>query len=458
MSSWGIADIFRASIWRSLQLRALGTVGGLSIAVLALKFGQDIVLAYTMGAGRQVDSYGLSFALITVATTITIGPAIVAILPTYISVLTNQGRSAANGLLGNLILAAATISLGLTVALAIAAPSIVPLIALSNITPAQVTLSINLLRLLLILIPIRTATQIASAILNAEHVFALPVASSAVPALAAIASLYLFAPHMGIYALALGLIAGEAIQALILLALAGRRIGHITIGWRRSAEMRTVALQYLPAFAGTSIAIFNPLIDRTIASGLPMGSISYLLFAEKLISGGVQIATVALSAVLLPYFSRLAAAQDFTGLRRYMLLCSLGIIGICLVPIVVVELFAQPIVRLLLQRGSFHAPDTIAVAAVLRLLVLQTPFNIAGTMISKIIAALRITPLLTAGALLNALLNVGLDLLFVRYWQLPGIAASTSIVYLSAFLYMFTASWIVIRRREKAFVERGTPA
>lgn len=456
MSSLGIARLFHTELWHSGRLRALSAMGGLSIAILVLKFGQDLVLAYALGAGRLVDSYGLSFALVTVATTVTIGPAIVAILPSYVFVLTNRGRFAANSLVGNLIPAAAAISIGLTIILFIIAPNVISLMALGKTTPAQIALSTNLLRVFLLLIPIRTASQIASAILNAEYVFAIPVATGAIPALTAIGGLYLFVAQMGIYALAFSLIFGEVLQAMVLLLLATRLIGPVPISWRqRSTELRAIAMQYIPALAGTSIAVFNPLIDRTIASGLPLGSISHLLFAERIVSGGTQIATVALSAVLLPHFSRLVAVQNFASLRRHMLLYSSAIIGACSVPVAVAELFARPIVQLLLQRGSFHVLDTIAVTAVLRMLVLQLPFNVAGTMISKIIAALRVTQLLTAGALLSALLNVSLDLLLVRYWQLPGIAASTSIVFLSTFLYLFMASWVVIGHRERSISGQG---
>lgn len=409
------------------------------------------MLAYAIGAGRSVDDYSISFAIVTVATTIAVGPIVVALLPTYISVLTRDGRHAANRLLGDLVPLVGLAVMGLTVIIEAAAPGIIRLVANGNFSQAHLMIATDLLRISLLLIPIRAANQIVSALLNSEHMFALPVTSSAIPSLVAIASLIALSGSIGVFSLVDGLVLGESLQLAVLLVLAAPRIGAIPL--RRSQfgpELLTILGQYYPSLAGTSIAAFNPLINRTIASGLRAGSIAHLLYAERITSGIVQIAGVAFSAVLLPHFSRMVAAQEYAALRRSMKVYAVMIFAVCAVPLLIFELFARDFAGFLLQRGSFHAADTIAVGGVLQFMILQVPFEIAGTMSARIVAALRVTPILTVGAILNVILNFVLAVFFSRHWQLQGIAAATFVVMAWSWTYLFISSRLVIRRRERA--------
>ena len=68
----------------------------------------------------------------------------------------------------------------------------------------------------------------------------------------------------------------------------------------------------VPAIFGSSAAQINVLLGGIIASMLPVGSISYLYFSDRLMEFPLGIFGIALSTVTLPYLSRLWAKEDKT--------------------------------------------------------------------------------------------------------------------------------------------------
>lgn len=66
----------------------------------------------------------------------------------------------------------------------------------------------------------------------------------------------------------------------------------------------------VPAIFGSSAAQINVLLGGIIASMLPVGSISYLYFSDRLMEFPLGIFGIALSTVTLPYLSRLWAKDD----------------------------------------------------------------------------------------------------------------------------------------------------
>jgi putative peptidoglycan lipid II flippase len=109
----------------------------------------------------------------------------------------------------------------------------------------------------------------------------------------------------------------------------------------------------------------NVIIDKTFASYLAEGSISYLNYAYKVASLPVGTLIAAIAIVLFPTFSKQAAKNDTTALRQTIS------IGIRMVTIVAVPasvgllVLSTPIIRLLFEHGVFTAADTAATAPVL---------------------------------------------------------------------------------------------
>jgi len=109
----------------------------------------------------------------------------------------------------------------------------------------------------------------------------------------------------------------------------------------------------VPAIFGSSAAQINVLLGGIIASMLPVGSISYLYFSDRLMEFPLGIFSIALGTVTLPYLSRLWANDDRTTFSQ-TLDWSLKLALLIAVPAAIgLFVLAEPLVAALFYGGVF---------------------------------------------------------------------------------------------------------
>ena len=121
---------------------------------------------------------------------------------------------------------------------------------------------------------------------------------------------------------------------------------------RHKGVKRAVKLM-VPAIFGSSAAQINVLLGGIIASLLPVGSISYLYFSDRLMEFPLGIFGIALGTVTLPYLSRLWAKGDrktFTQTLDWSLKLALLI---ALPAAIGLFVLAEPLVTALFFGGVF---------------------------------------------------------------------------------------------------------
>src|SRR6266508_3365041 len=148
--------------------------------------------------------------------------------------------------------------------------------------------------------------------------------------------------------------------------------------------------------------------------------------------------SVAVATVLFPALSRLSAQGDLDGFRRTV---SLGLrqIGFLLVPAsAVVAVLAEPVVRLLYQRGQFSSVQTPVVAAALAAFTLGLTFNGTMLMLNRGFFSLQQNWVPTLVALGNLGLNAVFDAVFYRLgiWGIPLATAVVNIGGTAVLLYL----------------------
>jgi putative peptidoglycan lipid II flippase len=173
-----------------------------------------------------------------------------------------------------------------------------------------------------------------------------------------------------------------------------------------------------------------------MAAMLSSGSVAAVNYGYRVISFPISLATTALGAAVIPYFSKMVAHQDWGKIRhtlqRYLLLsfvCSIPMTGFII-------LFSTPIVQLMFQRGSFTENDTGLVSQIQALFALQIPFVVGSILLVRLISSLQKNRVLMWGALLNLLSNVILNFLLMKKLGVAGIALSTSCVMMISFCFL----------------------
>lgn len=424
------------------------TVGLGTALVKVASVAKELVVAWKFGTADELDAFLIALVVPFFITNIIASSFKAALIPTYIHVREQEGIDAAQKLFSG----ATTWSLGLlaiaTIVMLVAAPLILPLIA-GGFSSEKLDLTYKLLWTISPIILLSGVITIWGAVLNAGESFALvAIAPIITPALTI---LLLFGMnYWGVFNLALGLVCGQILEIIVVgIALQRQGVALLPQWYGFDTHLREVAGQYAPTIAAAFLMCSSGLVDQSMAAMLPSGSVAALNYGNRIISLPVTITNTALSTAVIPYFSKMVAREDWTNVRhtlkRYM-----GLIFAFSIPLTgLIILFSEPIVQILLQRGSFTANDARLVAQIQACYAFQIPFYIASILVVRLISAMRSNQILMWGSGGNLIINIGLNYLFMQWLGVPGIALSTSGVYLFSFLFLFFVAIQKLKQTER---------
>jgi putative peptidoglycan lipid II flippase len=310
--------------------------------------------------------------------------------------------------------------------------------------------AVGLSRVLFPIVLVLGLTGIVVGILNSYEHFSVPALSPVLWNVAIIAGLAIGVPRADaidskLYVYALSILVATILQFLLPLPwLRGRddRL-HIVIDWRDPAVLRTFKLM-VPITLGLGLINFNAFVDTIFAARLldKFQAPSSINAAFRLYIFPQGMFSVAVATVLFPSLARLATRRDLDGFRS-MVSGGLRQIAFLLIPAsVICAVLAEPIVRIVYQRGDFTSSQTTVVADCLAAFALGLAFNGAMLMLNRAFFSLQSAWIPTWVALGNLGLNAALDAAFYRF-GIWGIPLSTSIVNIAGTFVLL----VMLRRR-----------
>jgi len=421
------------------MIRAATVVGTLSVFVVLATVLKELLIARAFGRGDAVDAFLIAYLPTSFLAELLAGTFNLALIPTFIRVRETEGKEAAQALYTNSAAFCSGVMMGAVVLLGWLAPFYLPLMG-SGFAPLKLQLTRHLLYILLLFVVLRMMALNWSAILNAGERFALPAITPIVTPLVVVAFVVVLRDAWGIYALAIGTVVGSGIEAM-LLAL-GVEASGIRIRPRWSGmddHMRRVLREYRIMLAGQALTNSATVVDQSMAAMLKPGSVAALGYGKKVVSGATGIGAVAVGTAALPFFSQMVAKKQWQDCRRTLKNYG-GLIFLATVPVAGgLILFSKPLIKVLYQRGAFTAADTSVVSSVQSFYSFQIPFYLLNIFSCRFLSSLRRNDLLAYGMAALLLLDIVLNLIFMRFWGVAGIALSTSgVVAISA---AYTGFW-----------------
>jgi putative peptidoglycan lipid II flippase len=318
-------------------------------------------------------------------------------------------------------------------------------------------LAVGLSRVLFPIVALLGVSGIVVGILNSYEHFAVPALTPVFWNLAIIAGLVIGVPqahtiNAKLYVYAVSILIGTFIQVLLPFPwLRGRddRL-RLVLDWRDPAVWQVLRLM-IPVTLGLGLINFNAVVDSAFASRLidPKLSPTAIDKAFRLYMLPQGMFSVAIATVLFPSLARLATRGDMDGFRRTTAL-GLRQIAFLLVPAgVVCAVLAEPITRLVYQRGHWGPHATAVTAGALAAFAGGLAFNGAMLMLNRAFFSLQSNWIPTAVALGNLFLNGALDAAFYRFgtWGIP---LATTVVNVAG-----TAVLLVLLRRRLGRLELG---
>jgi putative peptidoglycan lipid II flippase len=417
------------------------TIALLTALVKVAAVAKELVVAWRFGISDDLDAFLIALLMPSFIINLVAGSFNSSFIPTYIRVRELENSTAARKLFSSVMVLGAGL-LGVTTVLIIAlAPLYLPLIA-RGFSPEKLHLTFSLLCLSAPVILLSGVVTIWGAVLNAGERFALAAFSPVITPIISIIFL-LTAYSWGIYALAVGLVCGAALEMFFVGAALKRQGVPLFPRWHGAdPHLRQVVKQYVPLIGGAFLMGGTYLVDQSMAAMLSPGSVAALNYGNKIVAFITGLAATALGTAVIPYFSSTVARENWLE-ARHILKRYLWLIFSFSIPVMILLVWvSEPLTRALFQRGAFSVEETHVVARIQSFFALQIPFYVAGILLVRLISSFRANHFLLWGAIINLVINVSLNYLLMRWLGVAGIALSTSVVYLISFTYCY----VVINR------------
>jgi putative peptidoglycan lipid II flippase len=419
---------------------------------------REIVTAYFFGAAGKINAFTVAFQVPNTVRNLLADSAVSSAFVPVFSELLEKGEAKRAWRVASTLFWLILLGLsGITALFMLLAPWVMKVFG----TPGgDEELAVTLSRILFPTVVLLGLSGIIVGILNSYEHFTIPALTPVAWNLVIILGLALGVPQTDsvdtqLYIYAGAVLLGTLVQVLLPVPwLRGRddRL-RMVIDWRDPAVKQTLLL-IVPVTLGLGLINFNTLIDTLFASRLidPELGPTAIDKAYRLYLLPQGIFSIAIATVLFPSMSRLAARADHHGFSNTV---GLGLrqIAFTLIPASVVSaVLAEPIVRLLYQRGEFTPQQTTVVAGALAAFSVGLVFNGAMLMLNRTFFSLQSNWVPTIVALANLGVNAGLDAIFYRF-GIWGIPLSTSIVNLGG-----TIALLAVLQRRPERIDLGRVA
>jgi len=346
----------------SQMLKSSAAMSGATLISRMLGLVRDIFYTSFMGTTWVADAFNLAFMVPNLFRRLLgEGALTAAFIPIFKEKEKLSGDQemwrAANAVISGLLAACSIL-----VALAVVGISL----ALLFVEPGDKTkLMLELLRIMFPYVLLVCLAAFFMGMLNARGHFFVPAMGATMLNVVMIASVLWLAPRMGhrldqrIFGLAIGVVIAGIAQAtfqLPLLRQEGFRFRWVS-PWR-DETVRRVVTKMIPGAVGVAAFQINVLITQSIAFWVGAGVVSSFTVAVRLMElpqGGFGIS---LATYLLPTLSGLAAEKNFPEFRSTLKHGLSWLLFVNLLAAALLFTLAEPMIRLLFERGLFDVSST----------------------------------------------------------------------------------------------------
>jgi putative peptidoglycan lipid II flippase len=394
---------------------------------------REVVAASYYGTNGAISAFTIAFQVPNLVRSLFADAALsAAFVPVFSELLVKGKRTEAFRLASTLFFLIVAALGSLTALFILVAPVLMPLFTGSEFTRELDDLTVGLSQVLFPIVLLLGLNGLVVGILNAYEHFTIPALSPLVWNLAIIVALIALRPAFSgqdeIYAYAIGVLIGTVIQFAIAVPVLSRVGFKLELAFDlRDPRVTQVLKLMLPVTIGLGLINFNLLINSVLGSFVSESAPRAVDAAFRIYMLPQGVFSVAIATVLFPALSRLAARGDFDGLRR-LEATGLRQIFLTLIPAAAITLIlAEPITRLIYQRGEFGASSTAEVSSALFWFSFSLPFAGANLLLTRAFFSLQRPWAPTRLAGVTLLLNVVVSTALYSPFGIPGIVIGTAV-------------------------------
>jgi len=427
--------------WVSKSLKNIGVVSALTMVSRVLGLGRDMLVTAVFGTSALASIFYTAFTLPNLFRRLLgEGALTAALVPTLQEELKARERQGAFELVNQVASWLLVVTGGIVALAMLALAQAGKLVSMAGswgmevATTQRLVASADYAILLFPYLVLVCLAAVLSAALQTLHRFVEPALSPIWLNLAMIGALsgavycgWAESPDGRMHWLCVGALGGGFLQMAVPAAALMRE------GWRprfdlgRSGPLRQIVALMGPTVFGSAIYLINMAVSRFIGLSLNDSAVTVLNLATRLMELPIGVFAIAISTVVFPLIAKHAADRDDEKLAQSYRKGMRLILVINVPAAVGLAVLAEPLVRVLFQRGAFVASDTALMLPVLAVYALGLPFFSFVNLALKAFYARKDTVTPVRAALLSFVINIGLSLALMRPLGTVGLAVAGNV-------------------------------
>ncbi len=416
---------------------------------------REVYVAALYGAGATFSAFTVAFQIPNVIRTFVADQALVSsLVPVFTGLREDGDEERAWRVASTVVSVLLILLLPLTALAMFAADFLVDIVVYDRNQHLDLGLAADLFRVMIPVVVLMSIAGVVIGILNSYGKFGPPAFAQLAFNAAAIVALLVARPdHHDIAAYAWAILIATLVQAVLPMPWLRGHGQRLVLGRAfRDPAVRAVVVAMVPVMLSLAALNLNNIVNTYWSSRLTT--------AQLLGDGGAGPATIykafgvfqlpqgifslAVATVFFPLFARYAARRETAGFRDATVASCRQIVVLLMPASIFMVVLAEPIVRLLFQRGEFDANNTTLVAWALQGFAIGLIGNGGIQLLMRAFFSLRTpwTPALI-GFFVNLLGNIVLGGLLHERFGVRGITMSMAIANTLSFVVMYA----ILRKR-----------
>jgi putative peptidoglycan lipid II flippase len=409
---------------------------------------REVVAAGYFGVAGPISAFTIAFQVPNLVRALFADAALQpAFVPVFTDLVGRRQFKEAFRLASTLLLLITMVMGALTAIFVIAAPVVIPLFA-PGYEGHLLELTVSLSQVLFPILILLGASGVVVGILNSYDRFGAfaisPFFWNVTIILVLVVLEPLFSEKNRIYAYAIGILIGTAVQLAIPAWDLRNTPFHFTWSFEwRNPGVRRVLLLMLPVTISLGLINFNALINSTFGSLVSTEAPAAIDKAFRLYQLPQGIFSVAIATVLFPTLARYANAKEFVNLRATLANGMRQILFVLLPATALILALSGPIIRLVYQRGEFDSHDSQIVSMALFWFAFSLPTNGVYLLQTRTFFSLQRPWQATGLAVIDLVVSAAAAAVLYKPFGIGGIVAGTGIGTSAA---VFAQAYILRRK------------
>lgn len=243
----------------------------------------------------------------------------------------------------------------------------------------------------------------------------------------------LFYPRYGVDALAYGLVAGGVVRLVVELPFVDWGYHYRFDARFRDGDVKKMLRRLPSSLVSEGVVQLNTLVDKSMASTLPGGSVAALSYGQKLTNVFSGMLSSAITTALYPQMVELIALKRRADLS-HLLSRIIRLFCVVMIPVsLACALFGRELVSVAFQRGSFGEDSVSVTSGVFALYSCGMLFAACNSVTDNVFYGYGDTATPMRAIMVTLASNTCGNIIFMRFWGVNGFALSTTLAGVASF-------------------------